>query len=154
MDETVTLVSILTEAAPLGLAVILLGLIVLVTLMVILRVVVPALRTTIGMFDAQRTAWEKLVDAQNRFHTGLLEDLELRVDELERELELRDAQITTLEVEVGQLREDNRRKDQLIGDLKRELEAVKTDRDRVEGERDELRQRIEALERKQAERAA
>lgn len=146
MDNIIEFLLAISDATPSVLALILLGLIVLVTLMVILRVVVPALQVTIQMFEAQQASWSKLVETQGHFQAEVLLDFEARIDFLEGELQRKNAELSTLEAELSKLRQEVRQKDVLIADLRRELEAVKVDRDAVKRERDELRGRIEALE--------
>lgn len=152
MDIT-QILTILTETAPLVLAVLILSGVVLLTLYASVKVIIPALRETVEMFEAQRTSWRSLIDEQRKFHERLSTDLEARIAELEKESKAQQAEIerlqtedrrkaariAELESEIEKLRTEDKKKSGRIAELESELQ-------KVQAERDELRQRLVALE--------
>jgi chromosome segregation ATPase len=177
MDEAVTLVSILTETAPLVLALIMFALMLLMVLYTTIRVIIPMLREMFMAAEAQRQAWKAIVEEQNKIHARLVVDLEgdlaeeckerealaKRMTELEAALEAKNAQISRLEAEltelkaeaaqqkaeIDKLRKDNEAKDKVIAALKQQLDEMKADRDKLQAERDEFKERLDKLEKAQ-----
>jgi chromosome segregation ATPase len=158
--ELTEILALLTETAPLVLAVLILAGVVLLTLYASIKVIIPALRETVEMFEAQRTSWRSLIDEQRKFNGEQLASLEERIVELETQsksqqeeierLQAEDrrkaARITELEAEIEKLRAEDKKKSTRITELEAELQ-------KVQAERDELRHRLDALE-KVAEKPA
>ena len=161
MRDTVTLVSILTEVAPLVLSTLILAGVVFVLLYVAIRFLVPALRETVEMFEAQRKSWKAILDEYTRINERLvgearadIERLEGRVKELQKlvvdkderilaletKLDEQGKQLAAQEAEITVLREENVRKDELIAELRQENGA--------------LRERLKALEEKNGKQSA
>jgi chromosome segregation ATPase len=153
MDNLPQVLKILTETAPLVLAVLILAGVVLLTLYASVKVIIPALRETVEMFEAQRTSWRSLIDEQRKFHERLSFDLEARIAELEKESKIQQDEIerlqaedkrkairiAELESEIEKLRTEDKKKSSRITELEDELRKVQT-------ERDELRARLDILE--------
>jgi chromosome segregation ATPase len=158
--ELTEILALLTETAPLVLAVLILAGVVLLTLYASIKVIIPALRETVEMFEAQRTSWRSLIDEQRKFNGEQLACLEERIVELETQsksqqeeierLQAEDrrkaARLTELEAEIEKLRAEDKKKSTRITELEAELQ-------KVQAERDELRHRLDALE-KVAEKPA
>lgn len=165
MNETIDLIQILTEIAPLALTTIVLGLILLALLWVAAKVLVPSLRAMIDISKAMQESWRQIVEEQRRINeaikTEMLRDLTderverkklaERVAHLEGEIARRDTRIAELEKELGKLRLGVKERDDIIVNLRGELDRVIADRKKVEKERDELNHRLAALEGKLSE---
>lgn len=166
MDITQVL-AILTETAPLVMAVIVLAGVVLLTLYASVKVIIPALRETVEMFEAQRTSWRSLIEEQKKFHERISNELGARVTSLEAESKAQQAEIEKQRAEIERLQAEDKRKSQRIAELEAEIEKLRTEDKRkgariaeleaelqkVQAERDELKQRLVALE-KVAEKPA
>jgi septal ring factor EnvC (AmiA/AmiB activator) len=160
MRETVTLVQILTEVAPLMLSTLILAGALFAVLYVAIKFIVPALREMVEMFEAQRKSWKAILDEYTRINERLvgeakadIERLEARVRELvalvadkdarivalETKLDEQGKQLAAQEAEIKALREENERKDKLIAELREENGA--------------LRERLKALEEKGDEKS-
>jgi chromosome segregation ATPase len=173
MNDTVTLISILADATPFALMVfIVLGL-----LLFAGRVFIPGLRVTIEMFEAQRSAWESLIERLDRVNARLVEELDKdlkaaveanaalekrvdtleaqiadrdkRIDTLEAQIADRDKRIDTLEAQIAELSKANEEKDRVIAKLREDLDEVKREREALAKQRDELLARMDAIDEKQ-----
>jgi chromosome segregation ATPase len=159
--------TILTETAPLVLAVIILSGVVLLTLYASVKVVIPALRETVEMFEAQRTSWRSLIDEQKKYHERLSCELSDRVTSLEAKSKMQEAEIERQKGEIERLQAEDKIKTARIAELEAEIEKLRAEDKRksariaeleaelqkVQAERDELRHRLDALE-KVAEKPA
>lgn len=150
----------ISEIAPPILSLIILAAVIIVTMLLIVKFGIPALKATTDMFAAQTAnsqeqirLWKRLLDDTNAFNLRLLDDfrkelavqeeerkkLEMRIDELEAVIKAKEEQITRLESEITELRAADQRKDNKIRELESEL-------GKVIAERDALKARLEALE--------
>jgi chromosome segregation ATPase len=171
MDNAEQILTILTDVAPLVLSTLILGGIVLFGLWAAVKVVIPAMRETVEMAEAQRKMWLSIVEEQKRVNSALITEaqndltaerverkkLEASFEEMKAELAHkdaiiaeRDATIARRDAQIAEIlaSQDKLQKtqDETIAQLRRELDTVKDDRKRVETERDELIKRIDALE--------
>jgi predicted RNase H-like nuclease (RuvC/YqgF family) len=164
MNEAVDILTILTDVAPLVLSTLILGSIVLFALWAAIKVVIPAMRELVQMSEAQRKAWQAIVDEQKRANKAITEEMQrdlteerverkklaVKVAEMEAELLRKDTRIEEMQAELDQLRKTLSEKDAKIAELVAELNREKESRKRIEQERGELLHRIEALEKAQA----
>jgi chromosome segregation ATPase len=155
LEQIHSILTILTEVAPLVLSVIVLSGVVITVLWIIGRITIPALKELMDIFEAQRTSWRDLVSEQRKFYERIASDLEGRIEELEKEGKTKDSRIADLEQKIVELEVSNVAKDILIEELQKEISELKTERDKIETERDEIRAerdeikaRLKALEEK------
>jgi chromosome segregation ATPase len=159
LGETTALVSILTEAAPLVLSVIILAGVICLMFYALIKGILPVLRQLTEMVGVQRETWKAILAEQTRINERLATEaradiarLEERVKELEALVKDKDRRIETLEakaeeqgkriaaqeVEITNLREENELKDKIILELQKQNA--------------QLKERLKALEEKNGEK--
>jgi chromosome segregation ATPase len=160
LGNTVDILTILTNVAPLVLSTIVLSAVLLFVMWAAIKIVIPAMREQVQLSEAQRSSWESIISEQKRLNSSLVgelrHDLEeeraarkalaVRVEELSTEVARKDARIAELQVELDNLRRVVLQKDSLVADLRRELDEMKRSRAELATERDALSKRIAVLE--------
>lgn len=147
MKDTITLLEILTNTAPLVLVVIILAAILGVFLYIMIKAVIPALQEMNETFHIQRQSWKALIDEQNRINKRLTEELQNDLTEERSERVKLEKRVAELEREIEEKTRQLETANKKIAEMKKELDDVKTDREKVTKERDKLRIEVDSLHR-------
>lgn len=132
MGEARDILTILSEAAPLWLSVIILAVVLVLILYAFIRVVIPAMQATVQQFTAIRASYDELIERSERLASR--EVAEMR-QSLDREIEKREAveaKLAAMQAEISQRDERLAEAQACIVDLEqREQQRAAADAERL-----------------------
>jgi len=145
MGQTLDILHVLTNAAPLVLSTIVLAGMLLAFLYAMIKVIIPALQEMNETFQIQRQSWKALIDEQNRINKRLTEELQADLATERQERIKLEKRVLETERELAEKTYQLEAANRQIALLKGELDEVRKDRKKVTEERDKLRLEVDDL---------